>query len=95
MIKRPCLVLIVGYVIMIYLTYLCLEMDYLQLINQGDRDFLIWDDPSVRNWDLRDLANQYLNKYRDKENGSRRRLRTKMNKKGRRMQDEDEVAEAD
>ena len=93
MIKRPCLVLIIGFGLLIYLTNLCIELDYLKLIDQYDRDFLIWDDPSVRNWDLRDLAYEYLDKYRDKDNGSRRRLSKKINKRGRRMQDEDEDEE--
>ena len=90
MIKRPGLVLAIGFGLLIFLTKLCLDLGYSELIDQEYRDYLIWDDQAVRNWDLRDLAYEYLNKYRDEDNGSRRRLRRKFNTRGRRMQDEDE-----
>ena len=90
MIKRPGLVLAIGFGLLIFLTKLCLDLGYSELIDQEYRDYLIWDDQAVRNWDLRDLAYEYLNKYRDEDNGSRRRLRRKINTRGRRMQDEDE-----
>ena len=37
------------------------------MTDQEDRDFLIWQDKSVRDWDLKDLANEYIEKYADKD----------------------------
>ena len=50
-VDRPGTVLIIGGLILILLTFLTVQLEYLNLDPTNDRDFLIWDDPIVESFD--------------------------------------------
>lgn len=43
-VNRPLSVLIIGYAVLIFLTYLSVELEYFVISDQSPRDFLIWSD---------------------------------------------------
>lgn len=52
------MILVYGFAF--YLVYLSYANDYFKIANSGSRDFLIWDNEIVKNWDKRNLARTYI-----------------------------------
>ena len=59
-VNRPCCMMLLVYGLCWYLAYLSYALDYFKIANSGSRDFLIWDHPIVKNWDMRNLARMWL-----------------------------------
>lgn len=71
-IDHPCKFLSLGMLAMVILSWLANELNYFYLEPQHNRDYLIWDDPSVKAWDMQDLAKSYLEK---EQGGSEKSIR--------------------
>lgn len=71
-IDHPCKLLCLGMLCMVGLTALAVNLNYFDLEPTHNRDFLIWDDPSVKAWDMQDLAKAYIEKQ---DGGSEKSIR--------------------
>jgi hypothetical protein len=58
-IERPCQCLSFAIIICIVLSTIAVLVNFLALDDLGDRDFLIWDDPTTKNYDMWRLARTY------------------------------------
>ena len=58
--NRPLSVLITGYAVLIFLTYLSVALEFFMISDQSPRDFLIWDDQMTIDLDMFNIANKYL-----------------------------------
>ena len=51
MVNRPCCMILVGLVIMFLISFLTFYLDYLTATKISDRDYMVWGDPYVTNFD--------------------------------------------
>lgn len=58
----PGTTLVIGFTLLIGCTYFAFLMDYFKMDFQSQRDFLVWKDPTVKQWMMHDLAKDYLEK---------------------------------
>lgn len=58
------------------LTALAVNLNYFYLEPQHNRDYLIWEDPVVKAWDMQDLAKAYIEKQ---DGGSEKSIRIQNN----------------
>ena len=59
-VKKPCSVLVIGYIILILLTYASIELEFFDISNSSDRDFFIWDDKMTVDLDMYNIAVEYM-----------------------------------
>ena len=59
-VARPGVCLISSFLGCILLSALAVFVGFLELSDFGERDFLIWKDPTTRNFDLLNLAEEYV-----------------------------------
>lgn len=55
--------LVIGFIILFVIAYVANDLGYFEMNEQGNRDFLIWSDPAVIDWDKRILGREYIEKY--------------------------------
>ena len=65
MVNRPCCMILVGFAIMFLMSAFTVYMDYLTPSPVSDRDYMVWGDPYVNNFDksvaaTRDLLEQTI-----------------------------------
>jgi hypothetical protein len=70
---RPCTVLSIGFVSLLVIAFITNELGYFEMNEQGNRDFLIWDNDIVIDWDMRNLGRDFIEKY---DGGDKKPLRT-------------------
>jgi hypothetical protein len=58
MIKRPCVVILTGYLILIIFTFISINFKLFNIDEGGSRDFFILDDPIVMDLARFSLANE-------------------------------------
>ena len=73
-VRRPISVLIVGYAVLIFLTYLSVTLEYFEISDTEPRDFLIWRDPKTVDLDMFNIANEYME---EKIGSSKQGIRSK------------------
>jgi len=71
-VEHPCKLLCGGMLLCFILTFLAISLNYFYLEPQHNRDYLIWNDPSVKAWDMQDLAKAYIEKN---DGGSEKSIR--------------------
>jgi len=62
-VDRPGTVLIIAFIPLMAMAVLSTSLGYFDIAPQNDRDFLIWDDPIIQNFDKLNLAKDYIDKY--------------------------------
>jgi hypothetical protein len=58
-VTRPGACLCLSFTVCFGLAALAIALKYLALNDLGDRDFLIWDHPATRNFDMWNMAKDY------------------------------------
>ena len=60
MLKRPCCTVCVGYMIMLAVSIFVYVMGWVIPQNPNDRDYMVWGDPYMNNWDKTLLVKEAL-----------------------------------
>lgn len=64
-VRRPCLLLIVSFILLAYMSRVSFKNGYFDLADSEGRDFLVWSDPKVKVDDMRNLAREYITDNED------------------------------
>ena len=59
-VRCPCLCIAIGFFIMFLFAIIAYSADLMSASDQSDRDYLVWGDPYVNNFDKSYLATEYL-----------------------------------
>ena len=62
-VDSPCIVMAVAFAILFAITGLVVKFKWISQTDSSNRDFLLWADPIVVKFDMRNLAFEYLEKY--------------------------------
>jgi len=60
MVNRPCCVVLISFAVMILISAFVAYMGWLQPNDPNDRDYLVWGDEYVTNFDMAKLAKKVL-----------------------------------
>jgi hypothetical protein len=52
--------ILLGFLLLIILTFMAVKLDYFALNAANPRDYLIWDDPRAKAWDKKIVAEEYI-----------------------------------
>ena len=65
--NRPGTCLCLSFVMSFGLSALAVMLNYLALNDLGERDFLIWDHPATKNYDMWNMAKEYRDEVKREE----------------------------
>lgn len=57
---RPCVSILLGFLLLIIFTFIAVKLDYFALNPASQREYLIWDDPRAKAWDKKLVAEEYI-----------------------------------
>ena len=57
---RPCVSILLSMIFLVVITFLAVQLDYFALNEANSREYLIWDDPRAKAWDMKIIAEEYI-----------------------------------
>lgn len=59
-VERPCTVLSSGIAVLFLITFLSSALGYFDIAIQHNREFLVWSDDKVKDWDMQEAAKEAI-----------------------------------
>jgi hypothetical protein len=57
---RPCVSILITMIFLVIITFVSVQLDYFALNEPNSREYLIWDDPRAKAWDMKIIAEEFI-----------------------------------
>ena len=57
---RPCVSILISMIFLVVITFISVQLDYFALNEPNSREYLIWDDPRAKAWDMKIIAEEFI-----------------------------------